>query len=186
MTNENERSYTLEELTLATTVQEIETHVAQGGWDGPPRVFAIIRTQEALRTTPELAEQMPELLVQLEANELAMLSIEQEDLPDADTLEELLGSLTWPDTVHGAGIVVERVMVPPEAELQMPADPEAALAFLQEHPQREDVRLAVGVLRGGPSWCAVRTRRHDDATRVATGPDLVPGLVAGLRATLED
>ncbi len=88
MTNENERTYTLEELTLANTVQEIETHVAQGGWDGPPRVFAIIRTKEALETTPELASQMPELLVQLEANELSMLSIEQEGLPDTETLEE--------------------------------------------------------------------------------------------------
>ncbi len=186
MTNENERTYTLEELTLANTVQEIETHVAQGGWDGPPRVFAIIRTKEALETTPELATQMPELLVQLEANELSMLSIEQEGLPDTETLEELLGSLTWPSTVHGAGIVVERVMVPPEAEAQMPADLDEALAFLHDHPQREDVRLAVGVLRDGPSWCAIRTRRHDDASKVATGPDLVPGLVAGLRATFED
>src|SRR5690606_16523047 len=59
MTNENERTYSLEELTLANTVQEIETHVAQGGWDGPTRVFAIIRTKEALATTPKLATQMP-------------------------------------------------------------------------------------------------------------------------------
>lgn len=186
MTTEGAREHTLEELTLSETIREIEQHVARGGWDSPPRVFAIIRTKEALESSPELAQQMPELPSQVEANEFAMLSIEQEDLPPADTLEELLGSLAWPPTVHGAALVVERVIVPPEAEVGMPSDPDEALSYLAEHPEREDVRLAVAVLRDGPSWCAIRTRRNDDPTQVALGPDLVPGLVAALTATFED
>ncbi len=68
----------------------------------------------------------------------------------------------------------------------MPSDPDEALSYLAEHPEREDVRLAVAVLRDGPSWCAIRTRRNDDPTQVALGPDLVPGLVAALTATFED
>lgn len=186
MTTQNERSFTLEELTLAETVREIEMHVSTGGWDAAPRVFAIIRTKQALADSPELAQQMPELPAQVEANEFSMLSIEQEDLAPAASLEELLGSIAWPPTVHGAAVTVERVMVPPTAEAAMPSDPDAAIAYLAEHPDRQDVRLAVGVLRDGPSWCAVRTRAHDDEKAVALGPDLVPGLVEALRATFED
>lgn len=186
MSTDGAREHTLEELTLSETLREIEQHVARGGWDGPPRVFAIIRAKDALADFPSLAEQMPELPAQVEANEFAMLSLEQEDLPPAQTLEELLGSLAWPPTVHGAALVVERVIVPPEAEVGMPADPDDALAYLAQHPEREDVRLAVAVLRDGPSWCAIRTRRNDDPTQVALGPELVPGLIAALTATFED
>ncbi len=76
--------------------------------------------------------------------------------------------------------------LPPAAEEGVPDDPDAALAYLTNHPGRQDVRLAVGVLRDGTAWCAVRSRAHDSATDVAGGPDLVPGLVEALRATLED
>lgn len=44
--------------------------------------------------------------------------------------------------------------------------------------------MVVGVLRGGESWCALRMRSHDEATQVVQGSDLVPGLVAALKATL--
>lgn len=181
-----DRTFTLEELTLSETVREIEQHVATGGWDGPPRVFAILRTARALEATPELAEQMPELPTALEANQYHLLSVEQEDLPPASSLEELLGSLAWPATVDGAAVVVERVIVPPEAEVDMPDDPDAAIAYLAEHPERQDVRLAVAVLRDGPSWCAIRTKANDDPTQVGLGPDLVPGLVEALHATFTD
>ena len=77
-------------------------------------------------------------------------------------------------------------MVPPEAEVAMPQDHDEALAYLQEHPERQDVRIAVSVLRNGPSWCAIRTRLNDSPTAVALGPDLVPGLIEALRATFQD
>jgi hypothetical protein len=65
----------------------------------------------------------------------------------------------------------------------MPADDDAALAYLMAHPDRQDVRIAVGALRTGESWSAVRTRAHDSDEDVARGPDLVPGLLAAVRAT---
>jgi hypothetical protein len=34
--------------------------------------------------------------------------------------------------------------------------------------------------------CALRQRLHDDDSAVAIGPDLVPGLVHALQATLAD
>ena len=65
----------------------------------------------------------------------------------------------------------------------MPSDDDAALAYLMSHPDRQDVRIAVGVLRTGESWTALRTRANDADDDVAKGPDLVPGLVEALRAT---
>jgi hypothetical protein len=80
--------------------------------------------------------------------------------------------------------VVERFVVPPEAERDLPDDPEQALGALLSHPDRQDVRLAVGVLRDGTSSCAVRTRSNDHDFAVGTGPDLAPGLVHALADTL--
>src|SRR5690606_41482805 len=96
-----------------------------------------------------------------------LTSVEQEDLPSADSLEDLLAGLSWPTTVEGAAVVVERVVLPPAAEEGMPPEPDAALDYLMSHPDRQGRRLAVGVLRSGESWCAVRTRAADEDTSVA-------------------
>ena len=171
---------------LADAVREIEHHVAAAGWDGPVRVFALVRTQAALAAEPGLADQLdPQVLEAARADDQHLTSVEQEGLPSADDLEQLLGGLTWPPTVDGAAVTVERVVLPPGAEQDLPADPDAALAALLAHPERQDVRLAVAVLRDGPAWCAVRTRAHDSDDAVGQGPDLVPGLVEAVRATLE-
>ncbi len=170
---------------LADAVREIEHHVAAAGWDAPVRVFALVRTQAALAAEPGLAEQLaPEVLAAARADDQHLTSIEQEGVPAAEDLERLLGGLSWPATVDGAAVTVERVVLPPGAEEDLPSDPDAALAALLAHPQRQDVRLAVGVLRDGPAWCAVRTRAHDADDAVGQGPDLVPGLVEAVRATL--
>lgn len=172
---------------LDRAVRELERHVARGGWDGPVRVFALIRTAEAIARDPSLRQQLPpDLVASADADPEHVTSVEQEGLPEVDTLEELLGRIAWPPTVDGAAIVVERIVVPPEAEAGLPADPDAAVEQLLAHPAREDVRMAAGVLRSGHSACALRTRRHDDDAAVASGTDLVPGLVEALRRTLED
>lgn len=170
---------------VARVARELEQHVAASGWDGPVRVFALVRTAGALEREPGLAGQLPGDVVAAAAQEPdALLSVEQEDLPAAASLEELLGSIAWPPTVDGAAVVVERVVLPPEAEADMPADTDDALTWLAEHPQRDEVRLAVALLRDGPNACALRTRRHDSPAAVAVAPDLVPGLVEALAATL--
>lgn len=171
---------------LDKAVREIERHVATGGWDGPVRVFALVRTAAALVAERGLAAQLPaETVEQARRDAHHLTAIEQEGLPAAGDLEELLGGLSWPSTVDGSAVVVERVVLPPEAEAAMPADPDEALAYLMAHPARQDVRLAVGVLRGGPSWCVIRTRADDQDSAVAGAPDLVPGLVQAVRATLD-
>ncbi|WP_412865344.1 PPA1309 family protein [Cellulomonas sp. 179-A 9B4 NHS] len=171
---------------LADAVREIEHHVAAAGWDAPVRVFALVRTQAALASEPGLAAQLdPAVLASAQADDWHLTSVEQEGLPAAADLEQLLAGLSWPAAVDGAAVTVERVVLPPGAEADLPEDPEAALAALLAHPARQDVRMAVGALRGGPAWCALRTRAHDSDDAVGQGPDLVPGLVEAVRATLD-
>lgn len=170
---------------LADAVREIEHHVAAAGWDAPVRVFALVRTQAALAAEPGLAAQLtPEVLDAARAQPWHLTSIEQEELPAAPDLETLLAGLTWPDAVDGVAVTVERIVLPPAAEQDVPHDDAAALAYLLAHPDRQDVRLAVGVLRDGAAWCAVRSRANDADDQVGQGPDLVPGLVDAVRSTL--
>lgn len=171
---------------LADAVTEIERHVARGGWDGPIRVFALISTQAALAADPELAEQLPAATIAAaQADPEHLTSVEQEDLPQSDSLETLLAQLAWPSAVTGCAVVTERVILPPSAEADLPEDPVAALRYVMSHTDREDVRMAVGTMRSGESWCAVRTRGNDADLDVAHGTDLVPGLIRAVRATLE-
>lgn len=167
---------------LRLAVIDLERHVARSGWDGPTAVFALVRTAAALAQTPELAGQLPAdalALAQTDPNHLT--SIEQEGLPEAADLEQLLAQLAWPDSVDGAAVVVERIVVPPEAA---EAADQMAIEELMAHPQRQDVRIAAGVLRTGESWCALRSRANDSDDNVGGAPDAVPGLLEALTATL--
>ena len=176
------------EAAVRRAVRELEAHVASGGWDGPVRVFALVNTARALGQDPSLATTLgPNVVAAATDDPEHLTAVEQEQLPDADSLEGLLGRLAWPPSVDGAAVVVERLVVPPEAEAQAPKEPDAALAFLQEHPDRRELRMAAAALRDGTGACAVRARDHDEDDRVAVGgTELVPGLVAAVAATLED
>src|SRR5690625_18691 len=110
-------------------------------------------------------------------------TIEQEGLPESDTHEDLLAQLAWPETVHGTAVVVERIVVPPEAEASMP-EGDAGVEYLMSHPDRQDVRIAAGVLRTGEPWCAQRSRANDSDHAVGGGAQAVPGLIEALAATL--
>src|SRR5690606_6206610 len=125
-----------------------------------------------------LAGQLPPDVVAAARDDAEHLTaVEQENLPESTSLEQLLGRIAWPETVDGAAVVVERIVVPPEVEAAMPEDKDAAATYLAQHPDRREVRLAAAVLRDGTQGCAVRARDHDSPDRVAVGPDLVPGLV---------
>jgi hypothetical protein len=172
---------------LALAVHEVETHASTAGWDAPPRLFALVSTARALAEDPSLADRLPpDALAAASADPNHLLSVEQEGFAVEADLEESLARIAWPGTVDGTALVLERIVLPPSAEDGVPDDQDAALDYLTNHPDRQDVRVAVGVLRDGPAWCAVRSRAHDAAADVASGPDLVPGLVTALRATLED
>ena len=166
---------------------ETEAHVAAFGWDQPVRVFALVRTDEALAADPDIAELLDAATVEESRTDPELLMVvEQEGLPAAADLEDLLGQLAWPQAVDGAALAVERVVLPPEAEQEAAKihDAQERLAFLSSRSDREDVRIVVGVLRTGESWCAVRSRAQDSADRVVSGDALVPGLIEALGSTL--
>jgi hypothetical protein len=168
---------------LREAVVETERHVAGFGWDQPPRLFALVRTRELVAREPGLAGQLgaPETMAPDH-----LTAVEQDGLPPTSSVESMLGTLAWPPEVDGAAIALERLVVPPAAERDLPEQPEEAVEHLAAHPERRDVRLVVGVLRDGEAMCALRQRMYDEDGAVAYGPDLVPGLVHALRATLDD
>jgi hypothetical protein len=127
-----------------------------------------------------LAEQLG-----LSADSDTIAALEQPPLPDAVSIEEALATIVWPEAVTGCALVVERVVLPPAVEEQMPDDDGEALAWLAEHPLREEVRMVVGVLRDGSRHSALRLRKHDSVDEVLSEADLVPALADALAATLE-
>jgi hypothetical protein len=168
-------------------VLELEHHVSAAGWDGPLRLFALIRTAGALAADPDLANRLPDdVVAAAHVDPEHLTAVEQDELPAIEDLEGLLHTIAWPASVDGAAVVVERLVLPTEAEATMPQDAEAAKAWVAAHPQRQELRLAAAVLRDGTNGCAVRSRGLDVDSQVATGPDLVPGLVEALATTLRD
>lgn len=170
---------------LQAVVRELEAHAAGEGWDRPERLFALVPTADLVRREPQLAEALG-----LDASGAAdgvpgLTPIEQEPLPPGTSLEEVLTTIVWPAEVAGCAAVAERLVLPPEADDQIPDDPREAQAYAAAHPGRQEVRIVAGALRGGDSACAMRLRSHDDASSVLSSPDLVPGLLTLLHATLE-
>jgi hypothetical protein len=98
----------------------------------------------------------------------------------------MLSSIMWPPQVYGCAAVVERVVLPPEAEAHVPTDSEELARFAAEHPGRHEVRMAAAVTRDGRAHCAVRLRDHDNDADVIDSSDLVPTLVQLLSDTLAE
>lgn len=177
--------------TLVTTLLEIERHVAASGWDRPPLLYALVDTEDLATREPALAAQLGL------QNASGLTPVEQEPLPPGP-LDSALARIEWPAAVRGCALVQEVVALPPEAEAGMPEGPEAA-EYAANHPQRQEIRLAVAVLRDGSRAAAARVRdqqppsaaqaplRADDEpdANLVVDADLAPALAAALLATLE-
>ncbi|MEU4093861.1 PPA1309 family protein [Streptomyces sp. NPDC026673] len=169
---------------LTRAVLEIDDYASGLGWDQPARLFALVDTAALRSQEPRLAD---ELGLGEEATG-GLTPIEQDELPAGTALDELLATIAWPDVVSGCALTVERLMLPPSAEESIPEGlDDAALArWVAGHPERQEVRMTVGVLRDGSRESAVRLREKDSPTEVLTGSGLVPGLAEALAATFED
>jgi hypothetical protein len=168
---------------LAAAVLEIEQHIAADGWDQPARLYALVDTASVVAREPALAAAMG---LDSASAEGSLTPIEQDQLAADLPLETALQSITWPAGVAGCAAVVERLVLPPDADEQIPDDPRSAEEFAREHPDRQEVRIVAGVTRAGATYCALRLRGHDDDQSVVGGADLVPGLLELLGATFED
>ena len=114
----------------------------------------------------------------------SLTPVEQDQLRPDQPLEGVLEQITWPEGVSGCAAVVERLVLPPGVDDQLPEDPTAAEEFAREHPDRQEVRIVAGATRGGSTYCALRLRAHDDDLSVIEGSDLVPALLELLQSTL--
>jgi hypothetical protein len=168
---------------LERAVREIERHAAEGDWDAPPRIYALVATVDLLSRHPDVGARLLADDTQA-AGELT--PVEQEALPEDEPLEDVLAGIGWPPEVLGCALVVERLVLPPGAEDEAPTEKIAVESWAAVHPDREEVRMVVGVLRDGSNACALRLRSHDEDHEVIAGPNLVPGLIAALGATLSD
>jgi len=161
---------------LRRATLEVESHVGALGWDQPPRLFALVPTAELAAREPALADQLSD-------DPDGMTPVEQDGIPTDRSLEDVLIDITWPDTVAGCAAVIERIMLPPEAEDSLPDDPDELVAAAAAHPDRREVRLVAAVTRDGRAHSTVRAREPHNA-ELLEGPDLVPGLIEHLRRTL--
>jgi hypothetical protein len=157
----------------------IEAHLSASGWDQPARLYALVDGAALAAAEPGL---------HLAVDPGALVPVEQEPLPQDRPLDEVLAAVGWPPTVDGCALAVERLVLPPSAEAGLPGGPGVAgadvVAAAQAHPDRQDVRLVVGVLRSGERACAVRLRGYEADEQLVLDPDSAPALVDALLATL--
>jgi hypothetical protein len=161
---------------LAAAVLEIERHAAQSGWDQPARLFALVETTRLVDREPQLAGSV---------GDAELTPVEQDGLAPGRALEDQLATISWPETVDGCAAMVERFVLPPDVEAELPDEPDAVASYVASHPGRQEVRIVAGALRSGASFCALRLRAHDDDESVLGGEDLVPALLELVRGTLE-
>ena len=161
---------------LPGTVAEIERQLAERGWDQPPRLYALVNTGELRANEPALADMLKD-------NDPDGLTPVEQD-PIEDDVAEFLSGIEWPEAVAGCALVNEVILLPDGAAAERPAEVDEA-AWAEAHPDGRDVRLVVGVLRGGERASVLRIRRADGADDdVLAAPDLVPNLAVALLATL--
>ncbi|WP_329023119.1 PPA1309 family protein [Streptomyces sp. NBC_00690] len=169
---------------LTRAVLEIDEYASGLGWDQPARLFALVDTTKLRVQEPGLAAQLG-----LDGDEAAapLTPVEQEEIPAGKPLDEFLATIAWPDAVAGCALTVERQMLPTSAEAAVPQGlDDASLAqWVAAHPDRQEVRMTVAVLRDGTRESALRLRDKDSSREVLTGSDLVPGLAEALSATFE-
>lgn len=162
---------------------EIESHAAEEGWDQPPRLFALVPTAQIAESEPAMAEQLG---LDADAGPDDLTPVLQDELPVDRAFEDTLQQIMWPPQVSGCAAVLERLMLPPEAEDSLPEGGEQLASYAAEHPARQDVRIVVAVTRDGAVHCAVRAKANDSAAELLEGPDLVPTLSQLLSGTLAD
>jgi hypothetical protein len=162
--------------TLEAALREIDEFAARAGWDQPATLFALVDTQDLVARQPQLA-------ATLDGGPLTPVS---QELASTEDVEQMLATVGWPADVAGCAVAMERLVLPPEAEQDLPDQAELALSAALAHPDRQEVRIVAGAIRTGETYCLVRMRAHDHAESVLAGAAIVPDLVQLLLATLEE
>lgn len=163
---------------LPSVAREVEEFVASGGWDQRPQLFALVPTAHLLAEQPDLAGQVDPAS--------ALTPVAQDELPG--DLGEALAGIMWPEAVAGCVLAHEIVMLPPDAEADLPdSDSDAMGRVAAAHPEAREGRLVAAVLRDGTTACVLRLRgAGDEPGEVLEHPDLANNLTEALLDTLRD
>ncbi|WP_024795480.1 PPA1309 family protein [Tomitella biformata] len=145
---------------LGTSIREVAEFVDDTGWDQRPEMFALVPTSLLAETDPSLIHDLDS--AGLTPIEQAALHEDIDQHPDA--LGEIVSGITWPDSVVGAILVRQIVVLPPGADADVDADPTRA----RRNPASQDARLYSGVLRDGRGLSLLQLRTPDGA--VAPSP----------------
>lgn len=167
---------------LIAALVDLERHVAQNGWDQAPRLFALAVTDELIAAEPLLAQSQQLRGTADGALPGALTAIEQDEFSSSGDPIADLEKLQWPKTVFGCAISLERTFLPAGTEATIPEDPVSAAEYVSSHPQREDIRVVVGVNRVGERHGVARLVSQPD--QLLAADDLVPGLADVLAHTL--
>ena len=170
---------------LLAAALDIERHVASQGWDQPTLLFALVPTALIRAEQPELAAQLGVV-----DGGPALTTFEQPAPPDDEDLDVFLARIEWPAEITGAALVVERIVLPPEAEAAIADRPDAAAAA-RAHPAAQDMRIVVAVTKDGEQMSVLRLRGAPGSGRIrrrrrGLRPDRArprPGLAEALLAT---
>ncbi|MGH3586913.1 MAG: PPA1309 family protein, partial [Pseudonocardia sp.] len=108
---------------LQASVREIETHAAEAGWDQPARLYALVPTSDLVAREPGLAAAIG---IDDATAAGSLTPVEQDQMPADRSLEQVLEQIMWPAEVYGCAAVVERLVLPPAADGELPEDPSAA------------------------------------------------------------
>lgn len=169
---------------LVAALIELERHVGGGGWDQPPRLFALVNTDSMIAAEPQLADQLGLRGSAGGGHPDALTAVEQDHFKPGEDLLADLSAIFWPDTVHGCALSLESTFLPPDAEAEIPDDPELANEYVANHEDRLELRVVMGVDRDGNTHGVARLRTDPD--ELLGSEDLVPGLTEALVRTLED
>lgn len=166
---------------LIVALLELERHVGRDGWDQPPRLFALVLTDVIAAAEPVVAAELGLRGTAAGGPPDALTAVEQDEFVSSGDLADL-AQLEWPDTVFGCALAAERTFLPSALEHELPAEPAAAAAYVATHPQRQEMRIVVGVDRAGNRHGLARLA--DEPDELLGGAELVPGLAEALAHTL--
>jgi len=169
---------------LVAALIELERHVGDGGWDQPPRLFALVNTDSMITAEPQLADQLGLVGSADGGHPDALTAVEQDHFRPGEDLLQDLSVIFWPETVHGCALCLESTFLPPDAEADIPEDPELATQYVANHEDRLELRVVIGVDRDRNTHGVARLRTEPD--ELLGSQDLVPGLTEALLRTLDE
>ncbi len=123
---------------LIAALIDLDHHIGQDGWDQPPRLFALVLTEVLA------ASELRHLGLQPSA-EGALTAVEQESFSAGEDVLVDLARIAWPESVFGCAISLVRTFLPAAVRSRPAGRSAAAAAAVAAHPQRQEIRVVVGV-----------------------------------------